>query len=579
MRIKNLMITCEACAYASVCPTRTSYTPPKDSMLSELDSLLGSWDIKPSVIELPTIVPEIPVEEPVKLRWSEIGIEAIIVNFGDPRNENIKRAMEDGIKDLLHFNGTVLLSTIMPDRLLNEETFKLTLELVKKGGFDGIIGWDMPVYIDAPKMINIPNLIQAILFTARYVIEGVQAIPLLKGSDPREMGLCAKWLERLGFKQVALHATEYVLSSKPMADDADIITNAARNLYGIAMHKILTEMKARPLVIGVMSPRSFPFLLHKEHPEASFAGMGWYLQARQCHIYHGSRIVDLRNSVMECNCKACRGKSSSGTFMSVEDLAEHNLIQIKNFVKGEEVSNIHQYDAIVKEGTIAVVADLHIGTLQSIYEVCIDRLKEIKPSYLVFLGDTFDFVNGKPVLFEVSKFMDALREIEAEIIPLLGCSDSSWKGLFETLQRISFKRGPLKPQLLKPNFRISEAVRDLIMFYTAAKEKAVVKLANGRIVIFKHGYGLFKKGDDPKDVAKAILRDKEPNEIYVVGHYHKSHFDPGNRIAILGAWQTPTWEEEEAGFIPDIMEVLLIRADGEMELMRIGYDGTIQSSI
>jgi len=63
----------------------------------------------------------------------------------------------------------ILLSTIMPDELLNEETFKTTLQLIKEGGFDGVVGWDMPVYIDFPKAVNLVNLVSATLFTIEYV--------------------------------------------------------------------------------------------------------------------------------------------------------------------------------------------------------------------------------------------------------------------------------------------------------------------------------------------------------------------------------------------------------------------------
>jgi len=107
------------------------------------------------------------------------------------------------------------------------------------------------------------------------------------------------------------------------------------------------------------------------------------------------------------------------------------------------------------------------------------------------------------------------------------------------------------------------------MLYTISKEKVKVKLANEKMIMFSHGNELgFKKKDDPKEIAEALLYNKELGITYVIGHYHKSFFKPEEGIVLLGAWQTQTREEEEIDFNPDIMEVLLIKEDGKMELIR-----------
>ncbi len=116
-------------------------------------------------------------------------------------SENVKKVEEEGIHSFLEFDGQILLSTIMPDKLLTEETFDFTVGFAKKGGFDGVIGWDMPIYVDYPKALNLSNLIKATLLTIRYVEEGIPTIPLLKGGDPSEMALHAEWLEKMAFRR------------------------------------------------------------------------------------------------------------------------------------------------------------------------------------------------------------------------------------------------------------------------------------------------------------------------------------------------------------------------------------------
>ncbi|MBO3832694.1 MAG: hypothetical protein FGF51_04820 [Candidatus Brockarchaeota archaeon] len=137
----------------------------------------------PPTIELPRLIPEIRLDKPVRLRWDKLGIKAILVSFYDPEKEKIKRVKNEGVHRFPDLDGTVLLSTITLDKLLTERTFNLTLALLKDGGFDGVVGWDIPIYMADPKMMSLTNLISATLFTARYVREGVSTIPLLKGSD------------------------------------------------------------------------------------------------------------------------------------------------------------------------------------------------------------------------------------------------------------------------------------------------------------------------------------------------------------------------------------------------------------
>jgi hypothetical protein len=557
LRIKGITLDCKKCAYASVCAKSGSYSPLKPK-LRELNSILESRSITSPTIELPRFIPEIPVDEPLKLRWKKLKIEAVIVTFRELGSEVLETIRRDGIHDILGFEGTILLSTIMPDEYLTEETFNTTIGLIKEGGFDGVVGWDMPVYIDSPKVTSLTNLVSATIYTARYVKEGIPTIPLLKGSDAGEMKMHARWLKCLGFDRVAIHATEYVLEQGELRE-------RAQDLYATALGEVLKK-GFKPLVIGVMSPSSFPPLLYGECSDASFAGMSWLLRAEEYMVYDYDKTLDLKNQIMVCNCEACRGKSPTWVSRSVDDLAEHNLIQFRNFVERRR-SEIKMYDVVLEKDTMAVVGDLHIGTPQSLWHECLSKLEEVKPSYIVFLGDTFDFENGKPTKWETVTFFRGLRKIGAEVIPVLGCSDSSRRRLFEVLEKQAFRTYSLRPQLLEASPFTAETVLDLIRFYGIAKEKVTVKLVNERKAILEHGDGLgFKRGSNLKKIAEALMDRKGPDDIYIIAHYHKSHIDPERRIAVLGSWQTVTQGDKESGFVPDIMNILLIKEDGSLRL-------------
>ncbi|MBO3833137.1 MAG: hypothetical protein FGF51_07140, partial [Candidatus Brockarchaeota archaeon] len=200
----GITLGCRTCPLAPACLKSGRFTPPEAGAYYKLSLMLESWRSPPDV-ELPRLIPEIPLENPVKPR-RDLGMGGVMVSVSKVDGENVKRVEERGIHSFLNFEGQILLSTIMPDRLLTEETFNFTVSFAKNGGFDGVVGWDMPVYIDYPKALNLSNLIEATLLTIRYVEEGIPTIPLLKGGDPSEMALHSEWLRRLGFRRIGLHA-------------------------------------------------------------------------------------------------------------------------------------------------------------------------------------------------------------------------------------------------------------------------------------------------------------------------------------------------------------------------------------
>ncbi|MEM3389366.1 MAG: hypothetical protein QW491_08135 [Thermoproteota archaeon] len=171
VRIMGITLRCSTCPLAPACVKSGRFTPPEVGAYCKLSLTLDSWGKSPPDITLPRLIPEIPLEDPVKPR-RDLGMDGVIVSVSKVDGENVRRVESEGIHNFLDFDGQILLSTIMPDRLLTEETFNFTVGFAKKGGFDGVVGWDMPVYADYPKALNLFNLIKATFLTIRYVEEG-----------------------------------------------------------------------------------------------------------------------------------------------------------------------------------------------------------------------------------------------------------------------------------------------------------------------------------------------------------------------------------------------------------------------
>ncbi|MBO3799125.1 MAG: metallophosphoesterase family protein [Thermoproteota archaeon] len=567
----GITLKCRTCPLASACVKSGGFTPPKVDAYLKLNLTLESWRRSPPDIKLPRLIPEMPLEDPVKPR-KDLGMGGVIVSISKLDSENMKKVEEEGIHNFLDFDGQILLSTIMPDRLLTEETFNFTVGFAKRGGFDGVIGWDMPVYADYPKALNLSNLVKAMLLTMGYVEEGMPMIPLLKGGDSSEIALHSEWLRKLGFRRIGLHATEYVLARSRGAKVHEDLTKIADDLYSLGLLKIY-EIGAKPLMIGALGLKGLHDL-YKSDVEASLTGMSWLLEARSWHAYAGTPsgvdLIDLGRELMECNCEACSGKPPNQIAENPNDIAWHNWVLLKEYAEKGELHEVSVYDMILGEDDcLAVVGDLHIGVPQSLWLPCLRRLKKIHPTHLVLLGDVFDFVKGKPKASHVISFLDLLKNLGVCMRYVSGCSDSSAPRFLKALMRFAFTKGPREPQLYNPNPMLVEAMRSLTMLYRFSKSRIRVKLADRKVVTLSHGHELgFRMDASPEEVMKRLLENKDSKEIRVIGHYHKSLYEPEERGVMLSAWRTITPEEREMGLPPDIADILIIKGDGSMELLK-----------
>lgn len=119
-------------------------------LVSEVKSL---GKVRSYPLELPAIVPLVSLKDPASYRLDPIDVNAIVVMFEDLFDENIRNSIEKAgdIHNYLHYDGKVLVSSIMPDDLITRDAvFYFFMSVVNRIKFDGAIAWDSPVYIDIP---------------------------------------------------------------------------------------------------------------------------------------------------------------------------------------------------------------------------------------------------------------------------------------------------------------------------------------------------------------------------------------------------------------------------------------------
>lgn len=375
--------------------------------LTKLVKMLGKIQPFPSkTIKLPRLVPIIVLGNSSSYCWDIIDTGAIIVSFRDLffNKEIMKQVLRKGIHSFLDYNGLILLSSIMPDELLvKDNIFQEFTRVAIDGGFDGVIGWDSPVYTDIPLYYSWINLLKGLELTYRLCKLNLPVIGLAKGNTYRQIAFSINCLANMGIKTLALHVSEYLINFKLDPFARNILYNYANEIVGKFKNLI---------VIGAMSPSNISIIrkLFGRVKNLSLAGLSFFLDAKNFRIYLNSNKVDISNKFLKCYCPVCRNHSIKDFVENVKLRAAHNLLQLQKQLHGKMESDYEISDLIIEHGKKAVIlSDIHIWTAESLLEDCLNFLESECPDYIIFLGDIFDFNNGEPSLYDLIMFFGTLN--------------------------------------------------------------------------------------------------------------------------------------------------------------------------
>lgn len=253
--------------------------------------------------------------------WDLMPHDALIVSLGEILSVNtlLRKIKAKGIHGFLGFQGKILLSSIMPDELLDSLTKEKYIELISEIEPDAAMVLDCYTYIDDPLIISWQQLIRFVN-NAIYAIEHVD-IPLLgiiKGANPRQVSWCVEKLSEMGFRTLVLPRRELVRSGW-----------IGKKLFDCSLEEIETcyEKEVNVLVYGK------PFLKDLlENPKICFASLSWFLRAKVRDVYIGEEVESLQNNILfKCDCSFCRGRRWNEILCDVKSIALHNLSQIIGF--------------------------------------------------------------------------------------------------------------------------------------------------------------------------------------------------------------------------------------------------------
>ena len=144
----------------------------------------------------------------------------------------------------------------------------------------------MPVEVDMPLEESWSNLVKCLEYTVELASKlDVPVIPLSKGANREQAEAYVSALSKLGFKTIALHASEYAQNF--------FKEGLAREL--LETHwRLIDEYAEQGLIIGVLNPKIFAHLKRLDKPKFSYAGLSWLIHGMKGLAYTRYKTIDLR---------------------------------------------------------------------------------------------------------------------------------------------------------------------------------------------------------------------------------------------------------------------------------------------
>jgi len=537
---------------------------------SEVDFLLN-WirDVEEcsfKLVDLPRLIPIVSLENWDFIKFlDDLGVDAIIVPFTDfLRPRILDEVVRLGVHGFLGFDGKVILSSIMPDKLIvSRDVWDLFFHAALVCGFDAVVGWDVPVYLDMPHYYSWVNLVKGLELTYWLHRLDLPVIALIKGNTPSQVKFSLDALQRMGFKNYALHASEYLMRFK--------FDPYARNV----LYKIAGEVDGwieSLLVIGVLRPKSLRFIcdVFMGVEGLSFGGFSHYLDAEAFRLYLDEGVVDVSSRFLDCRCPICSRFNSKGLIRDVGLRAAHNLYQLKSMLNRGFMYEGELYDLIVGEGeTALLISDVHGWTDESRFDEFIDFIRKVSPTHLVLLGDIFDFKYGDPSISQLESLFNLLGEVNCTVHLAGGCCDGDLNGFLRVLDKLVF-RGRHKSLASIGDELDSRILIEFYRLYRSVKSELTIKLPDDSVLVAIHGHKLTLNPAEKLSVVKSLMLEYKASidaDWIVIGHIHRAFIDHEKGLASTGCWQHPPRYLQRTVSKEDLFKAILVDGNGNLSLI------------
>lgn len=264
--------------------------------------------------KLPRFIPEIKISDTGSHFWKTQNVcdpHAIFIKYYELMTSSRLRckAKVHGIHKALDFNGKVLVSTVMPDELLDRlrpNIYYWNMDQIKPNAITTI---DSYTYFSYPLILSWLKTFEVVRKAAKiaYIDSDIPKIGIVKGATIGQVKWCIQSLRKLGFEVLGFPSRELI---------------EERELKFIRkVVKLIKGSGAKCILLGCSSYKKA-----QETGADSFSGLAWFLNATRRKLYVDGSTINLRkNRSFKCECPSCCGKTAKELIDDVPSMALHNL--------------------------------------------------------------------------------------------------------------------------------------------------------------------------------------------------------------------------------------------------------------
>ncbi len=274
-----------------------------------------------------SFVPEIDATDERSWVWMDgFQVSAVFVPLWQLlANEDIlAQASSKGLHDYLGFDGKILLSTVMPDELIDRLETKDYFRLIGDLRPDATMIPDNYTYTDVPLYQSWSQTIRLVSFANEFLKLDIPLIGLVKGANLRQMDWTIRRQVEMGYASFAMPARE-LFEEEKLDEFIPYVLLTLKRSFG---RKDDFEL----ILYGVGSK---PW----RYKDVSLSSLSWFLRAKHGEYYCDGLFYDLRDPSIrfeECYCEACESMMPQDIIdLWFEDkeramriLAMHNLLDL-----------------------------------------------------------------------------------------------------------------------------------------------------------------------------------------------------------------------------------------------------------
>ncbi|MGC8934033.1 MAG: hypothetical protein ACP5LN_02665 [Thermoproteota archaeon] len=279
-------------------------------------------------VNFSTFIPQVDVTDQSSWFWKEeVETSAIFVPLWQLilHKDLLLKALSKSLHDFLEFNGKILLSTVMPDELIDKLKIDDYLKLIEDLKPDATMIPDNYTYTDAPLYQSWSQTIRLVQLANEFLCLDIPLIGLIKGANLRQIYWSLK-------KEIEMGYVSFVMPSRELFE---------QGLLNDVLPYVLSMLKK----LGKTNNKNFEMLVYGvgrklKYSRISYSNFSWFLEAKHGLYFRNCKLYDMRDERIrfkECYCDACRGMTPQDLIdLWIKDLesckrilAIHNLLDWK----------------------------------------------------------------------------------------------------------------------------------------------------------------------------------------------------------------------------------------------------------